>query len=639
MRRIGNVFDGFLSNYNFTDFHELNLDWLILKMIKLNEIVENFVALNAIKYADPIIWNIASQYEKNTVVVDGQTGTAYISVAPVPSGVALTNPDYWTVIFDLDIAQANNNITLRDDGNNVLSTFTSDVGDWLLWNGTLYRVTQSIALSQAYVPGYNIERYTVELFVKDYITNIINMIGDLNDLTTTDKDSIVDAINEIVGDVSNISTAVGDLNDLTTTDKDSIVDAINELVTTNTSLTTKLNNMRVYNVLDYGAIEGQDFTNALKAALTACGNDGGGIVYIPIGTYYLNEQIDVYTYGMNIQIIGEATWGTYIFATNTLTGAMFNYDASQSLSGHTSLIANLTLNDNVNTSTYGIAIRDTVSNPIFIEKVAIMNAWCGILLSSAHEVFIQNYIYSASPNYVGITKPVSGITCAYHCVDIFIDNSTIIGVDNTNPDNLDAGIAINGADGITISNCRIKARIGIDIVNQNNANIDDVYINNNVIDDLRLIGVRIAGSVSGAYRYFNIRLNDNHIDTGISPDTTAAISISGNPQGIQICGNNIVGNTVGISDTVTTAPQGVSGHMITDNTIAVRTSGQFGVNYYPKYGIIANNIFNPLHYGTTFTPINLAANTEHIICEGNVTSPSGGSVVNSGTSNVVTNNT
>lgn len=208
--------------YPYLDITDLNLD-MILKSIKtLAEKLNNFVALNTIKYANPIQWNITTQYEMNTVVIDPVSGTAYLSVAPVPSGVSLTNTDYWTPIFTLNLLSANQNITLRDDANNVIATFTSNEGDWLIWNYTLYRVTRHIDLSQAYVVGYNLERYTVELFVKDYINAINNIIGNMEDLTTEDKDTIVNAINELNGNIGNLST-------LTTSDKDSLVDAINEL--------------------------------------------------------------------------------------------------------------------------------------------------------------------------------------------------------------------------------------------------------------------------------------------------------------------------------------------------------------------------------------------------------------------------
>ena len=50
-------------------------------------------------------------------------------------------------------------------------------------------------------------------------------IGDLQDLTTTTKTSVVDAINEVNGKASN----VGDLTNLTTTDKTSVVNAVNEV--------------------------------------------------------------------------------------------------------------------------------------------------------------------------------------------------------------------------------------------------------------------------------------------------------------------------------------------------------------------------------------------------------------------------
>lgn len=194
------------NQYPYINLTDLNLDFIYKSIRELRYQLENFININTIKYADPIQWNITTQYEANTVVIDANDGTAYLSTKPVPSGVALTNTDYWTPIFTLNLLSANQNITLRDDGSNVLSTFASVAGDWLIWNNTLYRVTRAINVNEAYVVGYNIERYTVELFIKDYINAIDVIIGDLNDLTTTDKTSVVNAINEVnlLSDLSKI---------------------------------------------------------------------------------------------------------------------------------------------------------------------------------------------------------------------------------------------------------------------------------------------------------------------------------------------------------------------------------------------------------------------------------------------------
>ena len=273
---------GLFDHWPYTNFHELNLSWVLRQVIELKETVNNFVILNTIKYADPIQWNITTQYEANTIVVDPQTGTAYISSQPVPAGVALTNTDYWSVIFDLDIAQANNNITLRDDGNNVISSFASNTGDWLLWNGTLYRVSQNINLNEAYVVGYNLDRYTVEMFIRDYVTQLLTIIGNLDDLNTTDKDSIVDAINEVL---TTLTTTTGDLNDLNTTDNSNLVAAINELVLSISAIEGSI----YINVKDYGAI-GDGNTNdtaAIQAAVNAAISSGKNKVFVPEGTYLI----------------------------------------------------------------------------------------------------------------------------------------------------------------------------------------------------------------------------------------------------------------------------------------------------------------------------------------------------------------
>ena len=235
----------FFNQYPYININDLNLDFILNAIKEMRNEVTNFVSINAIKYANPIQWNITSQYEKNTIVIDPLTGTAYISVMPVPSGVALTREEYWTVVFDLGsfVTRAAKNFTTRYEQDTTLTaTFNSVAGDWLVWGDTLYIANVNITAGDSYVIDGNIRRITIEevkntivQLIADNYDAIVTMIGDLNDLTTTDKTNIVAAINEVVGNLTTLSSNVGDLNDLNTTDKSSIVNAINESLTSGES--------------------------------------------------------------------------------------------------------------------------------------------------------------------------------------------------------------------------------------------------------------------------------------------------------------------------------------------------------------------------------------------------------------------
>ena len=65
--------------------------------------------------------------------------------------------------------------------------------------------------------------------ILDTIDSIDLMVGDLDSLNTTDKDSVVDAINEVVASVSTVNGNVGDLGTLDTTEQSDAVGAINEV--------------------------------------------------------------------------------------------------------------------------------------------------------------------------------------------------------------------------------------------------------------------------------------------------------------------------------------------------------------------------------------------------------------------------
>lgn len=68
---------------------------------KVIEVMQQYMETSSITYADPFQWDITSQYARNTLVIDPETGTAYLSLQPVPQGVQIENTEYWTPVFTL----------------------------------------------------------------------------------------------------------------------------------------------------------------------------------------------------------------------------------------------------------------------------------------------------------------------------------------------------------------------------------------------------------------------------------------------------------------------------------------------------------------------------------------------------------
>ena len=158
----------------YTNFHDLNLDWIMDELNEFNTKLTNFVSLATIKYANPIQWNITSQYEANTVVVDS-SGNAYLSVQPVPSGVSLDRTEFWTKIgnFDELWADVKRAITPIDEGHSPTATAARAVNDLVWVNGALARVTKAMIAGDAYVPGSNcVSSSTNE--VLHYLINAFN---------------------------------------------------------------------------------------------------------------------------------------------------------------------------------------------------------------------------------------------------------------------------------------------------------------------------------------------------------------------------------------------------------------------------------------------------------------------------------
>lgn len=86
-----------LNQFPYSDFHEMNLDWIIDKIKELANSFEEFKVLNTITFAG--VWDISKNYPK-FAIVSNASGDAYISNKPVPAGISLDNESYWMKLYN-----------------------------------------------------------------------------------------------------------------------------------------------------------------------------------------------------------------------------------------------------------------------------------------------------------------------------------------------------------------------------------------------------------------------------------------------------------------------------------------------------------------------------------------------------------
>ena len=249
----------------YTNFHDLNLDWIIEVLNEFNTKLTDFVSLATIKYADPIQWDITSQYEANTVVVDSN-GNAYLSVRPVPSGVSLDRTEFWTKIgnFDELWADVKQAITPIDEGHSPTATADRAVNDLVWVNGSLVRVTKAMNAGDAYVPGSNC------------VSSSTNEV--LHYLITAFKEGMS-------AEQTAREEADRDLQTAIDTEKQTREDA-------DTQLQNNINQMQTYVSAPGAGIKANDQsaaaqnTSTLQQLLNA-----GKTVYFPSGTYYMSAAL------------------------------------------------------------------------------------------------------------------------------------------------------------------------------------------------------------------------------------------------------------------------------------------------------------------------------------------------------------
>ena len=317
----------------YTNFHDLNLDWIIEVLNEFNTKLTDFVSLATIKYADPIQWDITRQYETNTVVVDSN-GNAYLSVRPVPSGVSLDRTEFWTKIgnFDELWADVKKAITPIDEGHSPTATADRAVNDLVWVDGSLVRVTKAMTAGNTYVPGSNcVSSSTNE--VLHYLITAFN--GGLSAEQTAREDADRALHTAIDTEKQAREDADSDLQTAINTEKQTREDADRDLQTAinteqqtredaDTQLQNNINQMQTYVSAPGAGIKANDRSAAAQNTSTLQQLlDAGKTVYFPSGTYYLSAALYM---KRGCGIIGENMRDTALIWTAASDGIIYDLE-------------------------------------------------------------------------------------------------------------------------------------------------------------------------------------------------------------------------------------------------------------------------------------------------------------------------
>ena len=306
----------------YTNFHDLNLDWIIEVLNEFNTKLTNFVSLATIKYADPIQWDITNQYEANTVVVDSN-GNAYLSVKPVPSGVSLDRVEFWTKIgnFDELWADVKKAITPNDEGHSPTATAARAVNDLVWVNGALVRVTKAMSAGDSYVPGSNcVSSSTNE--VSHYLVNAFT--DGLNAEQTARENADTQLLTAIKENKTAIDNEQTTRENADTQLQTAIENEQTARENADKQLQNSINQMRTYISAPLAGIKANDQsaaaqnTSKLQQLL-----DAGQTVYFPSGNYYMSAALYM---KRGCGIIGENMRDTAIIWITASNGIIYDLE-------------------------------------------------------------------------------------------------------------------------------------------------------------------------------------------------------------------------------------------------------------------------------------------------------------------------
>ena len=377
---------GLFENFPYANFHELNLDWILHVLKELETEITNFVAINSVKYANPIIWDITSQYETNTVVLDS-SGNAYLSVQPVPAGVSLDRTEYWTKIGNFSALwdSVRSAITPYDEQHSTTASVDHKAGDWVWLENDLLLITKNINAGDKYVEGSNCKK-----------TNVHDLFAMLSETITNEVNTLSV---ELQDEISNRENADKTLDEKIVAEAQARAEA-------DAALEAKIGSgtIHVLNVRDFGAVGDavHDDTTAFQEAIENFQTNKTPI-YVPNGEYRITASLHLdTTKARRLQMFGENIYATIL---RSEANTLFDFVMPDTTTTQESYIRNLTL---FNVNAEGVCMNFKYAQKWELSDIIFRRFTSSIIADHAWTFTVRNCMFgqndSASPSNVRLLE-------------------------------------------------------------------------------------------------------------------------------------------------------------------------------------------------------------------------------------------
>lgn len=342
-----------------------------------------------------------------------------------------------------------------------------------------------------------------------------------------------------------------------------------------------------YNILDYGADQtgSADSTTAIQSAINAANAVGGGVVFIPAGTYAvttidLKLNVSIYGVGYASKLISTGTGNIIRYVDGTGLAPLENvfirdfYINGTNNSGGSGIwiqgfveseISGMYVHD---VEAFGSLVFGAKKSKFLRNTIDTTRTWDGMTISvgsSIDNIIESNYVLNSNDSGIGFTATTGTV-----CVGNIVDRTGVLsgglykapGIDASGAQNavITGNYVIGNQDGILLTthvNTKINPKR---VVVSGNTIADSLYgVNVGVsgsgpyvgaIEEISITGNKIfSASVQGIHvdGYFNTSVTANDISncgTGILVENITGVTITAN-----VCYNNSYGVNLGTGAT------------------------------------------------------------------------------------------